>query len=157
MSEKQNDKVTVSLTYKVGLPNFSSADAQVSYSSEVLNGETPDETYERVLNFVKAKVAERKAELDSLANGGNKTGKENPKLKTPFKLGKKVKQEEPEESEEEETETTSEEAVEEQEEAPKKEPTNSVASKLEALRQKHKLGSVTKSSGNSLLSKLKRT
>ncbi len=49
------DKIAYGLTFKVGLPNYGSADCHVSYSSSVKDGEKPEDTFARVKAFVEAK------------------------------------------------------------------------------------------------------
>ncbi len=155
------DKVSVSLTYKVGLPNYGSADAQVAFASEVRDGETEEEAYQRVLGFVEAKIAEHKTKLDELANEdvsepapskGLKSNKEQktetaepaPK-KTGSLLGKfKNKQAEAPKEESTETEETQEAAASTTEEKSPEAPapaTEAKKSKLDEMRAQYKLKS----------------
>lgn len=57
------DRISVSMTVKVGLPNYGSADVQVSYASTAMAEETSEELYTRVSSFVATKIALEKAKL----------------------------------------------------------------------------------------------
>lgn len=96
------DKVSVSLTVKVGLPNYGSADAQVSYTSAVTEGETPDEAYERVLAFVSEKIAEHQTRLNALAEGEEPEAKADKKPSQGAAFLNKVKENKTEEASTEE-------------------------------------------------------
>lgn len=55
------DRVSLSLGAKLGKPGYSSVDFHISYSSDVKEGETPEQAYRRVQEFVEGKF---EAELE---------------------------------------------------------------------------------------------
>lgn len=154
------DKVGYSLTFKVGLPNYGSADVQVSASIAKEEGESLEEAYERVKKFVSEKAEAERQKLITMQNdaeddeetqksskkkGLPKTRKakssddeegEKPKsgLSRLKKLKAKAKKEEEEPEEEAEEENDTEEEVEEQEEA---EVSDSVQDKIAAMKAKY--------------------
>lgn len=57
------DRINYSFGMKVNLGNYESADFHISLSSDLKEGETEDEAYERVRKFVQDKAEE---EFDNL-------------------------------------------------------------------------------------------
>lgn len=162
---EERDRVSVTMTFKVGLPNYSSADVQVSYASSALEGETPDQTHQRVNSFVQAKLEEAKKTLaqETAESDDRVEETEKPKKKATglgglsrLKTIKKETEQEDSEEEEDDEETELHEGSTQPSVVEAKtqlEPT--VKSRLEEIRAKYGSGSSEKS-GGSLLSKLKR-
>lgn len=184
--ESNQDKVSVGMTVKIGLPKYSSADVHISYESVAKPGETKEELYTRVSSFVEERLREAEAKLVITRGEPNKEPKavqadeeeEAPRAKTPFKkLGglsklkfKTKKQEAPveEETEESDEEVETELEARESEEAELEaadseddgdEASEDVQKEIEKIKAKYGMTKPKTDSGSaegSSLSKLKR-
>ena len=56
--EKTADRITLTFGQKIGLPNYSSRDVHITYSTDSIEGETPAQTYDRACKFVVEKIKE---------------------------------------------------------------------------------------------------
>ena len=67
--ENENTKVQVGLGYTLNLGNFQSLRIDLSVSDNKRESETTSEAFERVYNFVEAKLGEKVKEAQSEADG----------------------------------------------------------------------------------------
>jgi hypothetical protein len=67
MKEASQDRVTYSFGMKVGLPNYSSADFHVGFSSDVGPGETREKAFARIKKFVDAQAEKELNEIHDLS------------------------------------------------------------------------------------------
>jgi hypothetical protein len=67
--ENENTKVQVGLGYTLNLGNFQSLRIDLSVSDNRRENETTSEAFERVYNFVEAKLGEKVKEAQSEADG----------------------------------------------------------------------------------------
>jgi hypothetical protein len=67
--ENENTKVQVGLGYTLNLGNFQSLRIDLSVSDNKRENETTSEAFERVYNFVEAKLGEKVKEAQSEADG----------------------------------------------------------------------------------------
>ena len=65
--ENDNTKVTVNLGYTLNLGNFQSLRIDISITDNKRESETTSEEFERVYNFVEAKLGEKVREAQSEA------------------------------------------------------------------------------------------
>jgi hypothetical protein len=65
--ENDNTKVTVNLGYTLNLGNFQSLRIDISITDNKRESETTSEAFERVYNFVEAKLGEKVREAQSEA------------------------------------------------------------------------------------------
>lgn len=59
----EQDRVSYSFGRKISTAKFETADVHISYSSDVKEGETPDEALERLAEFVEKKVMDKCDEI----------------------------------------------------------------------------------------------
>jgi len=63
--ENENTKITVALGYTLNLGNFQSLRVDLGIEDQRREGETVGEAFERVYEFVEAKLAEKVAEASA--------------------------------------------------------------------------------------------
>ncbi len=162
MTQTNKDRISVTMTFKTGLPNYSSADIQISLASDVEEGETSDNAYSRVSDFVKNKLEEEKWKLgeaevmsklenSKVSNGrpaplpvsSNGDPQEKPKTQMRFSGLSKLKK--------------TDEAISEKVEEPKVEtPKDSTASTLASIKEKYGIKTQANTGEESSAARLKR-
>ena len=161
------DKISYGLTIKVGLPNYGSADCHISYSSSILEDETPETALTRVKAFVEANLETKRKELIAMAESDGEAtveAEEKPEKKKSKGLRglarlkkNRAKAQEEDEAEAKSSESEAEEPAvevesEEEEETPiETKKSSSVSDKIAALREKHGMTNSV-GSGNSTAS-----
>jgi hypothetical protein len=173
--ENTQDRIGISMTFKVGLANYSSADVQVSYVASAKDGETPDDLFNRVKTFVEVRLEESKTLLlkdaprdskkQSQSDRVDEEETENTPKKKPLSLGGgfsrlkisgKKKEEPKEEESEEESEPKTIKAKSQVDEHKEDEGHSEVEMKTQSTIEAIKAKYMGKTTEGSLVSNLKR-